>query len=420
MSEQEKTDALNINEEMKETTESTPNDSVRSVGSATIDDLLKDPFSEPVKMPELQVENEEQEQRLAGETIKYLPAEQQKTARELAEQIDYTDTDAVLNYGSAAQQKIGDFSHNVLNHVQNQDTGIIGESINDLMFYLEESNPEELTEENQNFIQKIFKRAKKSIYETTAKYQKIGAQVDKIALQLEKQKSNLLEDNKMLSQLYDQNLNYYEALNIYIAAGELRVKELETDVIPKALAEAEETPDQMLVQKVNDLNQFLNRLDKRVHDLRITRQITLQQAPQIRLIQNTNQALAERIQTSINTAIPLWKNQIVISLTLLRKQDAVAAQRRVSDATNEMLQRNSEMLKQSSIDTARETERAVVDIETLQKTQTDLIETLQETLSIQQQGTQKRREAEQQLVVMEDQLRDQLLEVTQNSQSENN
>ncbi len=418
MSEQEKNDELNVTEEMKETNVTTPIDSTQSVGSASIEDLLKDPFSEPVKMPELEVKNEEQEHRLAGETIKYLPAEQQATARELAGKIDYTDTDAVLNYGSAAQQKIGDFSHNVLNHVQNQDTGIIGESINDLMFYLQESNPEELMDENQNFIQRIFKRAKRSIYETTAKYQKIGAQVDKIALQLDKQKSNLLEDNKMLSQLYDQNLNYYEALNIYIAAGELRVKELENDVIPKALAEAEETPDQMLVQKVNDLNQFLNRLDKRVHDLRITRQITLQQAPQIRLIQNTNQALAERIQTSINTAIPLWKNQIVISLTLLRKQDAVAAQRRVSDATNEMLQRNSEMLKQSSIDTARETERAVVDIETLQKTQTDLIETLQETLSIQQQGTQKRREAEQQLVVMEDQLRDQLLEVTQNSQTD--
>ena len=196
----------------------------------------------------------------------------------------------------------------------------------------------------------------------------------------------------------------------------MRIEELENEIIPNALKEAEETPDQMLVQKVNDLNQYLNRLDKRVHDLRITRQITLQQAPQIRLIQNTNQALAERIQTSINTAIPLWKNQIVISLTLLRKQDAVAAQRRVSDATNEMLQKNSEMLKQSSVDTARETERAVVDIETLQKTQTDLIDTLQETLSIQQEGSQKRREAEQQLVVMEDQLRDQLLEVTQQAQ----
>lgn len=415
----------NRNEESKATEETTPGtespleNTKRSVGSASIEDLLKNPFGEPMKMPELEAATPEEEKRAPGRTIEYLPAEQQATARELAEQIDYTDTDAVLNYGSAAQQKIGDFSHNVLNHVQNQDTGVIGESINDLMFYLQESNPEELAEENQNFIQRIFKRAQRSIYETTAKYQKIGAQVDKIALQLDKQKNNLLEDNKMLSQLYDQNLDYYQALNIYIAAGELRVQELENDIIPKALAEAENNPDQMLVQKVNDLNQFLNRLDKRVHDLRITRQITLQQAPQIRLIQNTNQALAERIQTSINTAIPLWKNQIVISLTLLRKQDAVAAQRKVSDATNEMLQRNSEMLKQSSIDTARETERAVVDMETLQKTQNDLIETLQETLSIQQQGSSKRREAEQQLVVMEDQLRDQLLEVTQQAQSQN-
>lgn len=398
-----------------ETTNSMP-----SVGSASIEDLLKDPFGEPAKMPVLEVEKEDNKERMPGKTIDFLPVEQQKTARELAEKIDYTDTEAILNYGSTAQQKIGDFSHGVLNHVQNQDTGIIGESINDLMFHLQESDPEELTEENQNFVQKLFKRAKRSRYEMTAKYQKIGTQVDKIALQLDKQKGQLLEDNKMLNQLYDQNLNYYEALNIYIAAGELRVQELENDIIPKALTEAEETPDQMLVQKVNDLNQFLNRLDKRVHDLRVTRQITLQQAPQIRLIQNTNQALAERIQTSINTAIPLWKNQIVISLTLLRKQDAVAAQRKVSDATNEMLQRNSEMLKQSSIETARETERAVVDIETLQKTQTDLIETLQETLSIQQQGSQKRREAEQQLVVMEDQLRDQLLEITQQSHSENN
>lgn len=388
----------------------------RPVGSASLDDLLKDPFSEPLPMPELDIADKQKDERTLGQTINQLPTEQQETARELAKQIDYTDTDAVLNYGSKAQQKIGDFSHRVLDHVQNQETGQIGESINDLMFYLEESNPNELAEEKQNFLQRLFKKAKRSIYETTAKYQKIGAQVDRISLQLDKQKSLLLEDNKMLAQLYDQNLNYYQALNIYIAAGELRVQELQNEVIPASLAEAEESADQMLVQKVNDLNQFLNRLEKRVHDLRITRQITLQQAPQIRLIQNTNQALAERIQTSINTAIPLWKNQIVISLTLLRKQDAVAAQRRVSDATNEMLQRNSEMLKQSSIETARETERAVVDIETLQKTQADLIETLQETLSIQQQGTQKRREAEKQLVVMEDQLKDQLLEITQKSQ----
>jgi len=389
--------------------------------NAAIDDLLKDPFSEPTAMPELDMEpDEDTEQRAAGQTFENLPSEQQDTARDLAEQIDFTDSDAVLNYGSAAQQKIGDFSHNVLNHVENQDTGEIGSSISDLMYYLEESDPDELTQEDPNFLQRIFRRAKRSVYETTAKYQKIGAQVDKIAHQLEKQKSMLLEDNKMLSDLYDQNLDYYEALNIYIGAGELRLQELENEVIPEALEEAENSPDQMLVQRVNDLNQFANRLDKRVHDLRVTRQITLQQAPQIRLIQNTNQALAERIQTSINTAIPLWKNQIVISLSLLRKQDAVAAQRKVADTTNEMLEKNSEMLKQSSIDTARETERAVVDIETLQKTQSDLIETLEETLSIQQQGSQKRREAEQQLVTMEDQLRDQLLEITQNSNDSSN
>lgn len=388
--------------------------------SATINDLLENPFDTPNSIPKMETPSNEDNGKIIGKTYDHLPAEQQEQAKKLAEQIDFTDTDSVLNYGSAAQQKIGDFSHNVLDHVQNQETGEIGSSINDLMFHLKESDPDELAEKDTNFISRIFKRTKHSIYEKTAKYQKIGAQVDNIALQLDNQKDYLLKDNKMLSELYDQNLDYYQALNVYIAAGELRIQELEGEVIPEALKDAEKKSDQMMVQKVNDLNQYVNRLDKRVHDLKITRQITLQQAPQIRLIQNTNQALAERIQTSINTAIPLWKNQIVISLTLLRKQDAVAAQRQVSDATNEMLQKNSEMLKQSSIETARETERSVVDIETLEKTQTDLIETLQETLNIQEEGSLKRREAEKQLVVMEDQLRDQLLEITQHSQDNKN
>lgn len=387
--------------------------------TASIEDLLENPFDTPTSMPEMDLKEAENSEKIIGKTFDHLPVEQQEQAKQLAKQIDFTDTDSVLNYGSAAQQKIGDFSHTVLNHVQNQETGEIGQAINDLMFHLKESNPDELVEAEGNFINRLFKRTKRSIYEKTAKYQKIGAQVDNIALQLDHQKNQLLEDNKMLGTLYEQNLDYYKALNVYIAAGELKIQELQEEIIPNALKEAEANPDQMLVQKVNDLNQYVNRLDKRVHDLKVTRQITLQQAPQIRLIQNTNQALAERIQTSINTAIPLWKNQIVITLTLLRKQYAVAAQRQVSEATNEMLRKNSEMLKQSSIDTARETERAVVDIETLEKTQTDLIETLQETLAIQEEGSLKRREAEQQLVVMEDQLRDQLLEITQDSKKAN-
>src|SRR5690625_1904209 len=196
MSEQERNEEQLNNQE---------NETTRTDSMASIDDLLENPFDTPQSMPELEIQTQdsEQEQRQAGKTYEYLPAEQQEQARKLAEQIDITDTDSGFNYRSAAQQNIGDFSHNVWNHVQKQETGTIGNAINDLMFQLEESNPDELVQENQNFIQRLFKRAKRSIYETTAKYQKIGAQVDKIALQLDKQKSMLLEDNKMLTQRYE-------------------------------------------------------------------------------------------------------------------------------------------------------------------------------------------------------------------------
>jgi uncharacterized protein YaaN involved in tellurite resistance len=206
---------------------------------------------------------------------------------------------------------------------------------------------------------------------------------------------------------------------VYIAAGEVKMEELQNEIIPKAIEHAETSNNQMDVQKVNDLNQFLNRLDKRVYDLKTARQMTIQQAPQIRLIQNTNQALSEKIQTSINTAIPLWKNQIVVALTLLRQKEAVTAQRQVSETTNDLLTKNSEMLKQSSIETARENERSIIDIETLEKTQSDLVETLEETLNIQKEGRSKRKEAEVQLTQLESSLRDQLLKLTEPSDTNN-
>lgn len=385
----------------------------------SFDDLLENPFGEAVDNPlaptaESDVTKKPKKERAFDD----LSPERQQQAKKLAQEIDVTDRDAVVNYGAVAQKRIGEFSHNVLEHVRNADTGHIGESVNDLMFRLKESNPEDLYEENQNIFQKLFKKMNRSVFETTAKYQKIGAQVDKIAVKLDKEKDGLLKDNEMLDDLYEQNLEYHQILNVYIAAGELRMEELETSIIPEAMKKAENSNDQMDVQKVNDLNQFLNRLDKRVHDLKVARQMTIQQAPQIRMIQNTNQTLSEKIQASINTAIPLWKNQIVIALTLLKQKEAVAAQKQVSDTTNEMLKRNSEMLKQSSIDTARENERAVIDIETLEQTQNDLIETLEETLSIQEEGRAKRRDAEQKLSSMEDRLRDQLLEITGRSSSE--
>lgn len=383
---------------------------------STLDDLLNNPFSTPTdtltQTQQAEI-NALQEQQVATRLIDKLPPERQEQAKQLAGKIDATDAQSVISYGSAAQTKLSEFSQSMLNHVQVQDIGSVGDSLTELMYRLQEANPDELRAGEGNIFQRVFGKVKQSIYEVTAKYQKIGAQIDKIAVKLDKEKDGLLKDNLMLEQLYQKNKDYFDALNIYIAAGELKMEELQTTTIPEAMKKAEETGDQMDVQIANDYTQFLDRLDKRTHDLRLARQITIQQAPQIRLIQNTNQALAEKIQASVATAIPLWKNQVVIALTLLRQKDAVTAQRQVSETTNDLLKKNSEMLKISAIETAKENERGIVDIETLQKTQNDLVETIQETLRIQQEGKEKRRHAELELSNMEEDLKQKLLDLTQ-------
>lgn len=386
----------------------------QNVDSA-LEDLLGTPFSTPVgALTETQQNeiNALKEQQQADRLVDKLTPERQQQARELAEKIDATDQQGVITYGAVAQQKLSEFSQSMLNHVQANDIGPVGDSLTELMYRLNEANPDDLRAGEGSLFKRMFGKVKQSIYEITAKYQKIGAQIDKIAVKLDKEKNGLLKDNLMLEQLYHKNKDYFEALNIYIAAGELKAEELKTKIIPEAMAKAQESGDQMDVQTVNDYTQFLDRLDKRTHDLRLARQITIQQAPQIRLIQNTNQALAEKIQASINTAIPLWKNQVVIALTLLRQKDAVTAQRQVSETTNDLLKKNSELLKVSAIETAKENERGIVDIETLQKTQNDLVETIQETLRIQQEGKEKRRAAEVELVNMEEDLKTKLLELT--------
>lgn len=382
--------------------------------NSTLDDLLSNPFEAP-DTSKLSVQEDKKLQTntsAATKVIDKLPEDRQKQARELAAQIDTSDSQAVLSYGVAAQQKLGEFSHTMLNHVQAQDIGPMGDSLTELMYRLNEASPSELEARDSNIFRKMFGKVKQSVYEVTAKYQKIGAQIDKIAVKLDKEKNGLLQDNLMLEQLYNKNKDYFDALNIYIAAGEVKIEELEMVTIPEAMKVAEASGDQMDAQIVNDLNQFVDRLEKRTYDLKLARQITIQQAPQIRLIQNTNQALAEKIQASINTAIPLWKNQVAIALTLLRQKDAVTAQRQVSQTTNDLLAKNSEMLKISAIETAEENERGIVDIETLQKTQNDLIETIQETLRIQKEGKEKRRNAEIELSVMEEDLKNKLLEMS--------
>lgn len=378
-----------------------------------VEDLIQNPFGEQVSVTPLSEVSHDfpatQTEASPKKLIDTLDEKHQEQARALAKQIDEKNLQAIISYGAAAQKQLGEFSHQMLSHVQAKDTGEIGDILNDLMERLNETDPNDLVAENQGFFQKFFGKIKKSIYEMQAKYQEVGSQVDKIAIRLDHEKNGLLNDNLSLEQLYQRNKDFFDALNIYIAAGELKLAELQETLIPEALEKARVTGDQMDVQVVNDLEQFLDRLEKRNHDLKLTRQMTIQQAPQIRLIQNTNQALAEKIQSSITTTIPLWKNQIAIAMTLLRQKDAVTAQRQVSETTNQLIQKNSEMLKISTIETARENERGIIDLETLQKTQKDLIETLEETLKIQQEGRARRRKAEVELTNMEEDLRQKLL-----------
>ncbi|MDM5197366.1 toxic anion resistance protein [Fictibacillus enclensis] len=372
-----------------------------------MDDLLADPFGEAPKVPEVQQEEPATQRKL----IDVLPEENKAKAYQLAQQIDPKNHQAMITYGSPAQSKLLSFSNTMLDQVKKQDVGQVGDIINDLMKKLSNVNPEELQSNKPSLFGRVFGKISGSVQEVLSKYQKTGAQIDRIGVKLDSSKNVLLADIAMLEKLYDHNKEYFQALNVYIAAGELKLEEINTKVIPALRKEAEDTNDQMKYQEVNDMVQFADRLDKRLHDLKLSREITIQSAPQIRLIQNTNQALVEKIQSSIMTAIPLWKNQVAIALTLLRQRSAVEAQKKVAKTTNDLLLKNAEMLKANTLETARENERGLVDIETLKKTQEYLMSTLEETLKIQEEGRHKRRLAENELAQMETGLRQKLLEI---------
>jgi len=376
-----------------------------------LDDILANPFGENQELtPQAEPAPQLQEAK-PTKLIDVIPEENRAKAYQLAEQIDPRNHQAMITYGTQAQGKLLSFSHTMLEHVQKKDIGEVGEIISDLMKRLDEVNPDELKEGKPSFFGRMFGKISNSLQEVLSKYQKTGAQIDRISVKLDRSKNVLLSDIKLLEQLYETNKEYFHALNVYIAAGEIKLEELHQKTIPEMKRAAEATNDQMKVQEVNDMIQFADRLDKRLYDLKLSREITIQSAPQIRLIQNTNQALVEKIQSSIMTAIPLWKNQVAIALTLIRQRHAVEAQKKVSQTTNELLLKNAEMLKTNTIETAKENERGLVDIETLKKTQENLITTLEETMRIQEEGRHKRRLAEQELANMENDLRLKLLEI---------
>lgn len=376
-----------------------------------MDELLANPFDEKKEEQENPIILTQEEEKKPVRLVDVLPEENKEKALQLAKQIDPTNHQAMISYGTPAQNKLLSFSNTMLEHVQKNDVGEVGQIISDLMKRLDEMKPEELNPEKRSVIARMFGKISNSVQEVLSKYQKTGAQIDRISVKLERSKNVLLSDIAILEKLYDNNKDYFDALNVYIAAGELKLEEMHQKVIPELKKQAEASNDQMKVQEVNDMVQFADRLEKRVHDLKLSREITIQSAPQIRLIQNTNQALVEKIQSSIMTAIPLWKNQVAIALTLIRQRHAVEAQKQVSKTTNELLLKNAEMLKSNTLETARENERGLVDVETLKKTKENLISTLEETLRIQEEGRNKRRQAELELASMETELRQKLLDI---------
>jgi len=387
--------------------QSTPNQ------TKTLDDLLNSPFD----LQPLMSTKETVKEEIPVKLLDRLSDEEKQKAQALASQIPAGNYEAILTYGANAQTELSQFSHQMLDHVQKKDIGPVGDILKDLMDKLGQLNPEELTTQKKSGIKRLFGKVTRSVQELMTKYQKLSTQIDRIGIQLEHSKRGLIEDVHMLDKLYDQNKAYFQALNVYIAAAEIKRDEILSETIPNLRRKAELSSDQMAYQEVNDMAQFLDRLEKRLYDLQLSRQITIQSAPQIRMIQQTNQTLAEKIQSSIMTSIPLWKNQIAIALTLNRQLKAVEAQKQVTKTTNDLLLKNSEMLKMNSIETAKENERGIVEIETLKQTQENLLQTIEETLRIQADGRVKRKAAEVEISRMEEQLKQRLLIVHQEQEN---
>ena len=335
-----------------------------------------------------------------------LTEEEKKQVEEFSKTIDLTNPDHVMLYGADAQKKISGFADTVLSNVKTGDTGEVGDMLTKLVTELKGFNA---AGEKPKGLRGLFFGAKQQISTIQAKYEDVSKNVEGIAGNLEEHQVQLLKDVAMFNKLYDMNLAYFHELTMYIVAGEQRLKEVrETDLV-KLQEIAAKSGDAMDAQKANDLAAQCDRFEKKLHDLKLTRQISMQMAPQIRLLQNNNSLLVERIQSTLVNTLPLWKNQMVLALGLHHSQQAMQAQRAVTNMTNDLLRKNAETLKMGTIETAKESERGIIDMETLIATNQSLIDTINEVSRIQQEGRQKRAEAEKTLATMEKNLKEKLL-----------
>ena len=344
--------------------------------------------------------------------VEKLTPEQKARIEELKNSINLMDSQATLQYGVGAQRNISSFSDNILTQVRSRDSGYVGELMSDLALKVKDVGVDELEE---GFLDKIpfLKNASRVVKKFMRRYEKLEVQIDRIEQQLDQARMQMLKDITMFDGLYEKNLEYFQELQIYIIAGEEKLKELRDITLPKLHAEASAKGDPMSAQVVRDFEDTVNRFEKKIHDLKLSKTIAIQTAPQIRLIQNNDKTLADKIQTAILGTIPLWKSQIIIALGLHRQENVLQMQRSVSDATNTLLTKNAELLRQNSAETARESERGIVDLETLKKVNADLISTIEETIRIQQEGRAARQNAEAELLGIEQQLKHTLLTAAQ-------
>ena len=321
--------------------------------------------------------------------------------------LDITNPDHVLLFGADAQKKIADFSDTALDAVKTQDTGEVGNMLVNLVSELK--GFESATEEPKG-LKKLFAKAEDRVTRMQASYAKVNSNVENIAGSLENYQAQLLKDVAMFDRLYDQNSSYFRQLTLYIIAGEQKLEEIRNGELKELMAKAEKSGDAMDAQKANDLAAECDRFEKKLHDLKLTRQVSMQMAPQIRLLQNNDSLLVERIQSTLSNTLPLWKSQMVLALGLHHSQQALKAQTAVTDMTNELLRKNAEQLKIGTVQTAKEAERGIIDMETLVQTNQSLIDSINEVMAIQREGRTKRIEAERQMAQMETELKKKLME----------
>ena len=373
--------------------------------------LTLDPNADQPKAQAIAQEEVKEEVIPAPLDSSSLSAEEAKMVEEFAEKIDITQTDTVMQYGASAQKKISQFSDSTLKNIKTKDLGEIGNMISDLVVELKGFDIDEKDDKGFFSLFNIFKKAGNSFTALKSRYDAAEVNVTKVANILEDHQIQLLKDITVLDELYERNTQNKKELTMYILAGQKKLKHAQEVELPALVAKAKETGTEEDAQAANDYANLINRFEKKLHDLELTRMVSIQMAPQIRLIQNNDTLMAEKIQSTLTNTIPLWKSQMVLALGLQHSQDAIKAEEEVDRVTNELLRKNAEKLKTSTIDTAKASERSIVEVETLKFTNQSLIDTLDEVLKIQDEGRSKRAAAEVELRKLEEELKAKLLEV---------